>query len=217
MFIASDLNLYYNENHVNWYKRPDWFLVLGVSRLYQGNELRLSYVRWQEKVSPLVVVELLSEGTEEEDLGLTAESANKPPTKWRVYERILRIPYYFVFSRYTNQLRGFRLIGNRYREQSFTESRFWIPELELGIGLWSGDYQGCQRIWLRWYNANGDLLLTPEEEKELALEQVEQERLAKELAIEQIEQERFAKEIALQKAERLAERLRVMGINPDDL
>ncbi|OCR01426.1 hypothetical protein BCD67_23530 [Oscillatoriales cyanobacterium USR001] len=203
IFIASDLNLYYDVNHFNWYKRPDWFLVLGASRLYQGNELRLSYVMWQEKVSPLVVVELLSDGTEEEDLGLKEELAHKPPTKWRVYERILQIPYYLVFSRYTNQLRVFRLIGNRYREQSLTESKFGIPELELSIGLWSGVYQGCQRIWLRWYNAQGDLILYAEEEKVLALGQVEQERLAK--------------EIALQKAERLAAQLRAMGINPENL
>jgi Uma2 family endonuclease len=24
VFIASDLNLYYDSNHLNWYKRPDW-------------------------------------------------------------------------------------------------------------------------------------------------------------------------------------------------
>ncbi|OCQ95607.1 hypothetical protein BCD67_10310 [Oscillatoriales cyanobacterium USR001] len=204
MFVASDMNLYYDSNHFNWYKRPDWFLVLGASRFYQGDDLRLSYVMWQEKISPLVVVELLSDGTENEDLGLTKEEPNKPPTKWRVYEEILQIPYYFVFSRYTNQLRVFRLIGNRYREQTLTTRlRFWIPELELGIGLWEGFYEGRYRVWLRWYNANGDWILTSEE-------RVEQERLAKESAIAE-------KEIAMQKAERLAERLRSMGINPDDL
>ena len=217
MFIASDLNLYYDVNHFNWYKRPDWFLVLGASRFYQNNDLRLSYVMWQEKVSPLVVVELLSEGTEDEDLGLTEESAHKPPTKWRVYERILQIPYYFIFSRYTNQLRVFRLINNRYREQSLTDSRFWIPELELSIGLWSGDYQGCQRIWLRWYNSHGDLMLNPEEREQIALQKAEQERIAKQSAIEQVEAERLAKEIVQQKAERLAAQLRAMGINPDNL
>ena len=232
IFIASDLNLYYDSNHPNWYKRPDWFLVLGASLLYQGNDLRLSYVMWQEQISPLVVVELLSEGTEDEDLGLTESAPNKPPTKWQVYEQILQIPYYFVFSRYTNQLRVFRLIGNRYREQTLTARlRFWIPELELGIALWEGFYQNRHRLWLRWYDANGNWILTLQEReqiaiqnaeqerlaKELAIEQVEQERLAKESVIEQVEQERLAKEIAIQKVERLAERLRAMGINPDDL
>lgn len=28
VFSASNLNLYYDANHVQWYKRPDWFGVL---------------------------------------------------------------------------------------------------------------------------------------------------------------------------------------------
>jgi Uma2 family endonuclease len=28
-FIGVDLNLYYDVEHTGWYKRPDWFLVLG--------------------------------------------------------------------------------------------------------------------------------------------------------------------------------------------
>ena len=193
IFTAIDLNLYYDVNHLNWYKRPDWFVVVGVPKLYQERDLRLSYVMWQEKVSPLAVVELLSPGTEDEDLGLTEQQSNQPPTKWQVYERILQVPYYFVFSRYTHELRTFRLVNNRYREQILTEPRFWIPELELGIGLWSGSYQDCQRLWLRWYDADGNWILTPEE------------------------RERQAKESAIAKAERLAQRLREMGINPDEL
>lgn len=33
VFVASDLNLYYDPQHTGWYKRPDWFAVVGVSRL----------------------------------------------------------------------------------------------------------------------------------------------------------------------------------------
>jgi len=58
IFVASDLNLY--PLNTGWYKRPDWFAVVGVSRLYQGQDLRLSYVSWQEGVRPVVVIELLS-------------------------------------------------------------------------------------------------------------------------------------------------------------
>ena len=82
IFTGSDLNLYYDVNHTQWYKRPDWFAVLGVSRLYENKDLRLSYVIWQERVIPLVVVELLSPGTEQEDLGQTRRKENEPPTKW---------------------------------------------------------------------------------------------------------------------------------------
>ena len=73
VFVASDLNLYYDPLHPQWYKRPDWFAVLGVSRLYEQRHLRLSYVTWQEGVNPFVVVELLSPSTEQEDLGQTLQ------------------------------------------------------------------------------------------------------------------------------------------------
>ncbi len=53
VFTASDLNLYYDVRHPRWYKRPDWFAVVGIPRLYDGDNLRLSYVIWQEQVSPL--------------------------------------------------------------------------------------------------------------------------------------------------------------------
>jgi hypothetical protein len=194
---------------------------------------------WQEQVSPMVVVELISPGTEDEDLGITLSKPQKPPTKWQVYEGILQVPYYVVFDRYDNdRLRVFQLVNNRYREQILSQPRFWIPELELGLGLWLGSYNGCERQWLRWYNANGNWIATPEERaqeeriaKESAMQQAEDERSAKESAMQQAEDERNAKESAMQQAEdersakesamlrsdKLAERLRAMGINPDEL
>ncbi|BAP57858.1 hypothetical protein THII_3561 [Thioploca ingrica] len=101
IFAAGDLNLYYDLHHPLWHKRPDWFAVLGVARLYQQQDLRLSYVVWDEKVIPFIVVELLSPGTEKEDLGQTIREVNQPPVKWEVYEQILQVPYYVVFDRYT--------------------------------------------------------------------------------------------------------------------
>jgi len=177
-FTGTDLNLYYDVHHPQWYKRPDWFLALGVQRRYEGNDLRSIYVLWQEGVVPFVAVELLAPGTEKEDLGDNADLPevsevitvpalslqptsgegenikDKPPRKWDVYEQILRVPYYIVFSRYTNQLRFFKLVGGRYQEQSLDaqQPRIWIPEMELGIGLWTGAFEGIERQWLRWYD-----------------------------------------------------------------
>jgi hypothetical protein len=42
--VGTDMNLYYTACHPTWHKRPDWFAVLGVSRLYETRDLRLSYV-----------------------------------------------------------------------------------------------------------------------------------------------------------------------------
>ncbi|MFM7425051.1 MAG: Uma2 family endonuclease, partial [Elainella sp.] len=58
-YTASDLNLYYDVKHPLWHKRPDWFLAVDVPRLYDGKDLRRSYVIWQEGKSPEIVVEFL--------------------------------------------------------------------------------------------------------------------------------------------------------------
>lgn len=170
IFTVSDLNLYYDPHHPQWYKRPDWFAVLDTSRLYNEQDLRLSYVTWQEGINPFVVVELLSPGTETEDLGQSKlREINQPPNKWRVYEQILRIPYYFVFNRYNNEFQGFGLIINRYQPLVIENQKIWLPEIELGFGLWDGEYQGIQRLWLRWYDSQGNWILTPtEKEKQRA-------------------------------------------------
>jgi Uma2 family endonuclease len=210
VFSACDLNLYYDVRHPRWYKRPDWFGVVGVPRLYAGYDLRLSYVIWQEGVNPFVAVELLSPGTEKEDLGeIDRGITENPPGKWEVYEQILQIPYYVVFDRYTDRLRAFTLVSGRYQELELTEPRIWMPLLELGLGLWQGECQGVDRLWLRWYDANGNWILTEAEqerrEKELAQQQFESSQQQLESTQQQLEMER-------QRAAELTQRLRDLGV-----
>ncbi|MGI0488994.1 Uma2 family endonuclease [Pantanalinema rosaneae CENA516] len=193
LFTGTDLNLYYDIRHLLRYKRPDWFLALGVPRLYDGTELRMSYVIWQEGISPFVVVELLSPGTEREDLGQSQRQGDQPPTKWEVYEQILRVPYYIVFDRYNDRLRAFSLQAGHYQELALAEPKVWMPELEVGLGLWQGRYQGIDRQWLRWYGGDGTWLSTDAE-----LERQRAEQAEAELAT-------------------LRQRLRERGIDPDEL
>ncbi|MEM9542726.1 MAG: Uma2 family endonuclease [Cyanobacteria bacterium P01_E01_bin.42] len=135
-FISKDLNLYYDLTQTQWYKRPDWFLVLGAKQSTNMQELRLSYLIWQEEISPFLVVELASPGTEDEDLGRTERKEKAPPTKWEVYEEILQVPYYVVYDRYKNDLRGFVLRSGEYEELELDEGGLWLEELGLGLGLW---------------------------------------------------------------------------------
>ena len=144
IFIGADLNLYYDPRHPQWYKRPDWFLVLGVAPAATQQDLRWSYVLWQEAISPFLVVELLSPGTEGEDLGTKIRELGKPPVKWDVYERVLRVPFYVVYDRYQNQLRVFALEGGRYRSIELAEPKFWFDELGIGLGVWQGQHQGIE-------------------------------------------------------------------------
>ena len=187
VYSAADLNLYYDLQHTQWYKRPDWFGVVGVPKLYQGRDLRLSYVTWQERVDPFVVVELLSPGTEDEDLGETEREPNKPPTKWFVYEWILRIPYYVIFSRYTNELQGFHLVGAHYESMNFADGRLLMPELGLSLGLWQGSFQDIERLWLRWFTLERELIPVPTEEAIAAKQEAELAKQEMELAKQEME------------------------------
>jgi Uma2 family endonuclease len=210
IFTGSDLNLYYDSRHLQWYKRPDWFGVLGVSRLYQERELRLSYVIWQESVNPFVIVELLSPGTEQEDLGKTLREINKPPTKWEVYERILRVPYYFVFDRYTDEFQAFGLMINSYEPLTIEGQGVWLPEAQLGLGLWQGSYQGINRLWLRWYDAEQNWILTPAEQE---AQRAEQESQRAEQETQRAEQERQRADLAELELAKLRELLLAKGID----
>lgn len=219
-FMASDLNLYYDIEHPLWHKRPDWFLAVGVSRLHRG-DLRRSYVTWQEKASPYVVVEFLSPGTAGDDLGrfyeksadeTAAESAEKigkngrlqPPGKLEVYERYLRIPHYIVYSRYTQRLRHFELVGGQYQEQPLAAGncQIWLADLKIGLGVWEGEFEDALDHWLRWCDQAGNWLLTD----------TERENQAKEIERQAKEIERQAKEVAQEKLMQAARNLLETGM-----
>jgi Uma2 family endonuclease len=202
VFSAIDLNLYYDSRNTSWYKRPDWFTAVGVSRLLKDDEMRLSYLVWREGVAPFLVVELLSPDTAKEDLGKSLRDASKPPAKWEVYEQILRVPYYVVYGRLEAQPLLFRLSGSRYEPVELDNDRYWIPEISLGIGLWQGSYHGADRAWLRWYGSDGHWIPTAEEQVETQYQRADQE-------YQRADQER-------QRADRLAQMLRDLGVDPGE-
>ncbi len=196
-FTASDLNIYYDVEHPQWHKRSDWFLAVGVPRMYEGHMLRSSYVTWQEEAAPYVVVEFLSAGTTRDDLGRFYEPGglkkadlgrDKPPGKLTVYEQYLRVPHYIVYSHHSQRLRYFRLVDGCYEEQRLETGncRIWLADLKIGLGLWEGEFEEAYGHWLRWCDREGEWYLTDTERAQRA---EEQERLAK-------EQERLAKEQA---------------------
>ncbi|MEO1394536.1 MAG: Uma2 family endonuclease [Cyanobacteria bacterium J06634_5] len=235
-FTASDLNVYYDVHHPLWHKRPDWFLAVNVPRVYDGKygkDSRRSYVVWDEGQSPSIVVEFISPRTEKEDLGRfygnadlvpdtgantgLLEAANlspitenpSPPSKIEVYEQYLKVPHYVVYSKYTQRLRYFKLTDGRYEEQPVQAQapKLWIAELEIGLAIWDGYFEYLPGPWLRWCDAEGNWLLTDTEQERLAKEE---ERLAK-------EEERLAKEDAQAKATKLADKLRELGFDPDQI
>ncbi|WP_204105752.1 MULTISPECIES: Uma2 family endonuclease [Spirulina sp. CCY15215] len=195
VFSAMDLNIYYDADNTRRYKRPDWFGVVGVPRLYEDRDLRMSYVIWQEGVNPFIVVELLSPSTQAQDLGQVESDPDGNPTKWEVYEQILQVPYYVVYDRTQNSFRAFHLQGRQYQELEITDNRLWLEELGLGLGLWQGNHKRIDRLWLRFYDDSLNWIPTSTEREE---------------------QERLEKEAAQARAERFRQLLIENGINPDE-
>ena len=89
----------------------------------------------------------------------------------------------------------------------------WVsPRLEIRFETASGD--------LEIYRPDGLKFLSYVElsrQKELVQQQMELTQQQMELTQQQMEQERQEKELVQQKADRLSEKLREMGINPEDI
>lgn len=141
-----------------------------------------SYLLWEYGKPPDVVVEIVSNRKGEETGYKLAQ-----------YGR-LGIGYYVVFDPYrqlsNKLLQVYTLRENRYQESK----KNWLPNASIGVTLWQGRYRGLEGTWLRWQDAQGNLLLTGEEQAEAAAERAE---------------------VAEERAERLAVQLRALGIEPE--
>lgn len=114
-------------------------------------------------------------------------------TKKALYERHWHLPNYFWFHPDTQEFKGFQLVGSSYEAiQPNHLGHLWSDVLGLFLGVHEGK--------LRLFTAAGELVLSQGEE---AIQEVRLER-------QRTEQER-------QRAERLAQKLRELGINPDDV
>jgi len=187
-FFGVDMGIYYDPNKSAIV--PDGFLSVGVQR-FVDEDLRLSYVLWEENKLPNLVLEVVSQTYHGE---YTA--------KKEFYAKELGILYYIVYNplrRKNPPLEVYHLVDGEYVQMS--GNPVWLPEIGLGIGRERGIYQGIVREWLYWYDELGQRFLTPEERIREAEEQA------------QFEQQRRV--TAEKRAQILAERLKALGIDPE--
>lgn len=176
---------------------PDWFYVANVPPTLNG-KLRRSYVLWQELIRPQIIIEFVSgDGSEERD-----------KTAWKgkfwIYETVIRTPYYAIYEVEKSQVEVYRLEGSFYELLTpNNRNHYPIPEMGVELGIWSGIYQNVELPWLRWWDSDGNLLLSGEERAEREQQRAEQER-------QRAERER-------QRADRLAARLQELGIDPNEI
>lgn len=153
---------------------PDGFLSLGVERFYDEN-LRPSYVLWEEKKLPILALEVVSQ-----------TYRNEYSTKKAEYAR-LGFLYYVVynpFRRRKPRLEVYKLVNNTY--ELHEDNPVWLPEIGLGIGIERGTYLGIPRQWLYWYNQQGERLLTPEENAKLAQQEAQEAQRRAQLLAERL-------------------------------
>jgi Uma2 family endonuclease len=197
--IGSNFGLVVTVNKKIVVKAPDWFYVPQVQPS-GANVIRRSYTPNLEGSPVAVVMEFLSDT----DNGELSVRATPPYGKLYFYERLLQVPTYITYDPYEPSLEVRQLQDGRYiLQEADTNGRWWIPEIELFLGIWRGE-RLCQTMnWLRWWDGEGNLLLW-------SSEQVEQERLRVELERQRAEQEH-------QRADLLAAKLLELGIDPDRL
>lgn len=153
-FFGVDMGIYYHPDLPPIV--PDGFLSLGVERFYDEN-LRPSYVLWEERRVPILALEVVSR-----------KYRGEYSTKKQEYAK-LGILYYVVYNptrRRKARLEVYKLVNNLYQLQD--ENPVLLPEIGLGIGMERGTYLGIPREWLYWYNQQGERLLTPEEQAKIA-------------------------------------------------
>jgi hypothetical protein len=200
--IASNFGLCAKISSELTLKAPDWLYVATVK---QPGLPRQSYTPHLEGDLPSIVMEFLSAT----DGGEYSIRQIPPVGKWFFYEQVLKIPTYVVFEPDWGLLEVYRLQTGRYQlEQPDQEGRHWCADMGLFLGTWQGKKEERNGYWLRWWDANGELL-------PWAVELVEQERQKAEQERQKAEQERQKAEQERQRADRLAELLRAQGIDPD--
>ncbi|MBE9125448.1 MULTISPECIES: Uma2 family endonuclease [unclassified Coleofasciculus] len=161
-FFGVDMGVYYHPEEPAIV--PDGFLSVGVER-FIDEDLRLSYVLWEEQVVPILVLEVVSH-----------KRRGEYSTKKRLYGE-MGVLYYVVYNplrRRKSTLEVYRLVDGVYQLQS--GNPVWLAEIGLGIGAERGMYQGITREWLYWYDQQGQRFLTPEEQIEQERQRVQEER-----------------------------------------
>ena len=177
MLIASNFGLCATLDGELTLKAPDWVYVDNVNQVLNN---RRSYTPNLEGNIPAVVMEFSSNITGDE----YSVKPTHPPGKWFFYEQILEVPVYVIFDPDGGLLEYYKLENGRYKLEQLDENgRHWIESMGLFLGTWQGEKEQRTGYWLRWWDAEHNLLPWAVERIELESQRAEQERQEKERLI----------------------------------
>lgn len=187
--IGQDCGIYWRETDPleKGAEAPDWFYVPNVPPTL-GNQIRRSYVLWREFIAPMIVLEFASgDGSEERDttpLSYSEVGTTQRPGKFWVYERIMRIPFYGIYEINSGRLEVYNLNNGSYQLLLPNDrGHYAIGPIGVELGLWQGSYQNQTLMWLRWWDSDGNLLLTGTEQAAVEQQRANTEAQARRDAI----------------------------------
>jgi Uma2 family endonuclease len=206
---------------------PDMLLSLGVQRAEDWTSRNArSYMIWELGKAPDVCIEIVS-NKEGDEVGLSQRSKQKGKTFTKKDRyALIGIPYYVVFDPLQQLQNAAEMNGALVRVWTLASGRYveltpvkglknvgdmiWLETVGLGLTLWEGCFEDdLSRLWLRWCDRNGQVLPTGAEGMELERQRTNVETVRAEAEKERAEAEKL-------RADRLAEKLRALGIDPDD-
>jgi Uma2 family endonuclease len=213
--IGQDCGIYWRETEPpeKGAEAPDWFYVPGVPARIEG-QIRRSYVLWREFITPTIVLEFASgDGSEERDrtpLACSIEGETIRPGKFWVYEQVMRIPYYGIYQITHETLEVYHLVDTSYQRIAPNErGHYPIAPMQVELGLWRGSYSShTDELWVRWWDKNGNLLLTGQEAAEVERTRANVAEERANVAKERVRQEQ-------QKRSQLTEHLK--SLSPEQL
>ncbi len=192
IYVAGNNFLYFEQGNPHAVVSPDCYVVFDVPK-----HERDTFMVWKENGrTPNVVFEITSKKTRRQD------TDRKRP----MYERILRVPEYFMFDPTGDYLRprlqGYRLVEGHYVAIPLVENRMRSEQLGLDLML--------EGNTLRLYDPIRDIvLLTPLE----AMQRVDMEAQRANEATQRAEQEAQRANEAVQRADNAdAENARLLAI-----
>ncbi len=197
-FVGGNMFVYFSELQAkaNDFRGPDVFVVMDTPR-----RERRSWVVWEEEGrTPNVVIELLSPSTEHIDRG----------EKMRIYAKLLHVPEYYLFDPWDGRFEAHELNrGSRKfeRREPDARGRYFSPATGLTLGVVPGWVDEVEAPWLRWFDAEGDVLPSPEEDARTLKTAVGEERAKTEQEKARAEQERARAEQEKARADDALERI----------
>jgi Uma2 family endonuclease len=167
-FIGQDCDIYWEKTDpaALGCKAPDWYLVPEVPRLLDGL-MRRSYVLWQELSPPLILLEYVSDAGDEE------RDATPMRGKFWIYERRIRPAFYGIYLPEEGNIEMYHLVEDRFKKMPANASgRYAINSLGVELGIWQGRFADYDVPWMRWWDRQGNLLLTGAERAARLAEQL---------------------------------------------